>query len=201
MATQPVGTVTLLFTDLEGSTRLLERLGTEQYAEVLELHRRLLRDEFARHEGYEFGTEGDALFVAFAGAGDAVAAAADGQQALAEAEWPEGVELRVRMGVHTGEPIPAGSNYVGIDLHRVARIMSAGHGGQVVISAATHALVDGSGLSELGEHRLKDFDEPIALFQLGDRRFPPLKTISNTNLPRPASALVALPMHSNDGGR
>ena len=186
---QPVGTVTLLFTDVEGSTRLLERLGTQTYAEVLEQHRQLLRDAFSGHEGYEFGTEGDALFVAFARAGDAVAAAAAGQQALAAAEWPDGVELRVRMGLHTGDPLPAGSNYVGIDLHRAARIMSAGHGGQVVVSASTRALVDGE-LRELGEHRLKDFDEPVPLFQLGIGSFPPLKTISNTNLPRPTSSLV-----------
>ena len=150
---QPVGTVTLLFTDVEGSTRLLERLGAEQYAEVLEQHRRLLREAFTRHEGYEVGTEGDAFFVAFESAGDAVAAAADGQRALAEAEWPDGVVLRVRMGVHTGVPLPDGSNYVGIDVHRAARIMSAGHGGQVVVSAATRALVNRE-LSELGEHRL-----------------------------------------------
>lgn len=189
MTAQPVGTVTLLFTDVQGSTRLLERLGTEPYAEMLEHHRRLLRDAFTRNEGYEFGTEGDAFFVAFARAGDALTAAGEAQQALEDAEWPDGVELRVRMGVHTGDPTPAGSNYVGIDLHRVARIMSAGHGGQVVVSQATRALVDAE-LSQLGEHRLKDFDEPIVLFQLGSRQFPPLKTISNTNLPRPASSLV-----------
>lgn len=189
MTAQPSGTVTLLFTDIEGSTRLLEGLGTDRYAEVLELHRQLLREGFARHQGYEFGTEGDAFFVAFAQAADALAAAEHGQAALAEAEWPDGFELRVRMGLHTGEPSPAGSNYVGIDLHRAARIMSAGHGGQVVVSSSTKALVDDA-LSELGEHRLKDFDEPVALFQLGDEHFPPLKTISNTNLPRPASSLV-----------
>jgi predicted ATPase/class 3 adenylate cyclase len=186
---QPVGTVTLLFTDVEGSTRLLERLGAADYARVLEQHRALLRDSFAKHEGYEFGTEGDAFFVAFAEAGSALAAAGEAQKALADAEWPDGVELRVRMGVHTGNPTPVASNYVGIDLHRVARIMSAGHGGQIVVSATTRALVDAK-LTELGEHRLKDFDEPIALFQIDDDRFPPLKTISNTNLPRPASSLV-----------
>ena len=189
MASQPVGTVTLLFTDVEGSTRLLAQLGTEPYAEVLEQHRRLLRDAFSRNDGYEFGTEGDAFFVAFADAGDALAAAGEAQQALTGADWPDEVELRVRIGVHTGEPLPAGSNYVGIDLHRAARIMSAGHGGQVVVSAATQVLVDDE-LSELGEHRLKDFDEPVALFQLGSEQFPPLKTISNSNLPRPASSLV-----------
>jgi predicted ATPase/class 3 adenylate cyclase len=186
---QPVGKVTLVFTDVEGSTRLLGLLGTERYARVLEQHRRLLRDAFCRYDGYEFGTEGDALFVAFERADDALAAAEEGQRGLAETEWPEGGELRVRMGVHTGEPAPTGSNYVGIDLHRVARIMSAGHGGQVVVSASTRGMVD-TELTELGEHRLKDFDEPVALFQLGSEQFPPLRTISNTNLPRPASSLV-----------
>src|SRR6476620_10980994 len=104
---QPVGTVTFLFTDVEGSTRLLDQLGAEPYAEVLEQHRSLLRDAFTRNEGYEFGTEGDAFFVAFASAGDALAAAAESQRLLADAEWPDGVELRVRIGLHTGEPLPA----------------------------------------------------------------------------------------------
>src|SRR5262245_7006923 len=156
---QPSGTVTLLFSDIEGSTRLLERLGTESYAEVLEQHRRLLREVFARHDGYEVDTEGDAFFVAFARAGDAVAAAEEGQLALADTTWPaEGVGLRVRMGLHTGEPERAGPNYVGMDVHRAARIMSAGHGGQVLLSGATRALVDGRDLRDLGDHRLKDFD-------------------------------------------
>ena len=105
MPGQPTGTVTLLFSDVEGSTRLLDRLGTERYEEVLQLHRRLLREAFARHDGYEVGTEGDAFFVAFASAPGAVAAAGEGQQALAAAKWPEDVALRVRMGVHTGEPL------------------------------------------------------------------------------------------------
>src|SRR5262249_58758933 len=141
-----------------------------RYAEVLEQHRRLLREVFDRHDGYEVETEGDAFFVTFARPGDAVAAAADGQRALAAAEWPDGVEVRVRMGLHTGDPLATGSTYVGIDIHRAARIMSAGHGGQVVVSATTQALVNGE-LTELGEHRLKDFDEPLALFQLGSERF------------------------------
>jgi predicted ATPase len=181
--------VTLLFTDIEGSTRLLERLGTDRYAGVLELHRQLLREAFARHDGYEVGTEGDALFVAFASAPDAVAAAEEGQQALAGASWPDNAAIKVRMGIHTGEPLASEANYVGMDVHRTARIMSAGHGGQVVVSAATRALVDGE-LTELGEHRLKDFDESVPLYQLGSERFPPLKTISNTNMPRPASSFL-----------
>ncbi|HEV8179999.1 MAG TPA: adenylate/guanylate cyclase domain-containing protein [Gaiellaceae bacterium] len=189
MPAQPIGMVTLLFTDIEGSTRLLERLGTDRYAGVLELHRQLLREAFARHDGYEVGTEGDALFVAFASAPDAVAAAEEGQQALAGASWPDNAAIKVRMGIHTGEPLASEANYVGMDVHRTARIMSAGHGGQVVVSAATRALVDGE-LTELGEHRLKDFDESVPLYQLGSERFPPLKTISNTNMPRPASSFL-----------
>ncbi len=189
MVVQPTGTVTLLFTDVEGSTRLLERLGPQGYREALDLHRRLLREAFERHRGYEVDHEGDAFFVAFASAEEAVAAASEGQQALTRAEWPEGGEIRVRMGVHTGEPVAAPPKYVGLDVHKAARIMAAGHGGQVVVSAETRAFVDGE-LTELGEHRLKDFDEPVALFQLGSRRFAPLKTISNTNLPRPASSFV-----------
>jgi predicted ATPase/class 3 adenylate cyclase len=189
MPAQPIGMVTLLFTDIEGSTRLLERLGTDRYTGVLELHRQLLREAFARHDGYEFGTEGDALFVAFASAPDAVAAAEEGQQALAGASWPDNAAIKVRMGIHTGEPLASEANYVGMDVHRTARIMSAGHGGQVVVSAATRALVDGE-LTELGEHRLKDFDESVPLFQLGSERYPPLKTLSNTNLPRPVSSFV-----------
>jgi len=184
---QPTGTVTLLFTDVESSTKLLERLGAEQYAETLELHRRLLRDVFEAHGGFEFGTEGDAFFVAFSAAEDAVAAAAAGQQALAAAEWPDATDLRVRMGVHTGEPLPVDSNYVGMDLHRVARIMSAGHGGQVVVSEATAAFVAGDGLRDLGPHRLKDLLEPIQLYQLEidglPDEFPPLRSLHRTNLP------------------
>jgi predicted ATPase/class 3 adenylate cyclase len=194
---QPTGTVTLLFSDVEGSTRLLERLGTEPFARVLGLHRRLLREAFARYGGYEFGTEGDAFFVAFARAADAVAAAGAGQRALASAQWPAGVEVQVRMGVHTGRPLPAGSNYVGMDLHRVARIMAAGHGGQVLVSEPTWALLDGVGLgdlSDLGYHRLKDLPAPEHLFQLlvpGLRsEFPRLRSLNRSNLPTPASPLI-----------
>ncbi len=186
---QPEGTVTFLFSDIEGSTRLLERLGAERYAEALDLHRRLLRDAFERHDGYEVDDEGDAFFVAFAGAQEAVSAAADAQAALAEAAWPDEGAIQVRIGLHTGEPLATPPKYVGLDVHRAARIMAAGHGGQVLVSATTAAALDGE-LTELGEHRLKDFDSPVALFQLGVDEFPPLKTVSNTNLPRPASSFV-----------
>ena len=191
VATQPSGTVTLLFSDVEGSTRLLERLGKETYAEVLEQHRLLLRGVFARHDGYEVDTEGDGFFVSFSRAGHAVAAAGEAQQALAAAAWPaEGVELRVRMGLHTGEPLLVGARYVGMDVHRAARIMAAGHGGQVLLSQATRVLVDGRDLTDLGDHRLKDFDESVRLFQIGAADFPPLKTLNNTNLPVAASSFV-----------
>ena len=191
MSTQPSGTVTLLFSDIEGSTRLLQRLGTESFAEVLEHHRRLLREVFARHDGYEVDTEGDAFFVTFARAVDGVAAAEEAQQALDAAAWSaEGVEVRVRMGLHTGQPLLVGANYVGLDVHRAARIMAAGHGGQVLLSQATRALVDDRALRDLGNHRLKDFDQLVRLFQIGAAEFPPLKTLSNTNLPVPASSFV-----------
>ena len=191
MGAQPTGTVTLLFSDIEGSTRLLERLGHDQYAEALDLHRRLLREAFERHGGYEVDYEGDSFFIAFGGAEDAVAAAAEAQQALARTDWPDGLEFRVRMGVHTGEPLAVTPKYVGLDVHRGARMMAAGHGGQVLLSQTTRDLLDDRfKLRDLGEHRLKDFDDAVSIYQLGSQEFPPLKTISNTNLPRPASSFV-----------
>jgi class 3 adenylate cyclase len=122
MAVQPTGTVTLLFSDIEGST-LLERLGPDRYAEALHLHRRLLREAFERHGGYEVDCEGDAFFAAFGRASDALAAAAEAQQGLVAAEWPEGLPVSVRMGMHTGEPLAVPPKYVGIDVHKAARIM------------------------------------------------------------------------------
>ena len=166
----PAGTVTLLFTDIEGSTRLLQRLG-ERYADVLAECRHLLRSAFHQWQGYEVDTQGDAFFVAFARASDAVAAAVDGQRALASHPWPDGVTVRVRMGLHTGEPHLTSEGYVGLDVHRAARIMSAGHGGQVLLSRTTsdlveHALPEGVSLLDLGAHRLKDLQQPSQLFQL-----------------------------------
>jgi predicted ATPase len=179
----PSGTVTLLFTDIEGSTKLLEELGPEGYRDALAEHRRLLREVFARRGGYEVDYEGDAFFVAFSDAGEGVAAAQEAQSALA------GGPISVRIGVHTGEPLLDPPKYVGRDVHLAARIMSAGHGGQTLLSHVTRALVDLE-TRDLGEHRLKDFAGPVSLFQLGPGAFPPLKTISNTNLPRPASSFV-----------
>jgi predicted ATPase len=179
----PTGTVTFLFTDIEGSTRLIEELGEERYVEALAEHRGLLRQAFCAHGGVEVDTQGDAFLYAFPDPAEALAGAVEGQDALASGP------VKVRIGLHTGEPHLTGEGYAGKELHRAARIAATGHGGQVVVSETTQALVDGE-LSELGEHRLKDFDEPIALFQLGTQRFPPLKTISNTNLPRPVSSFV-----------
>src|SRR3954451_12213947 len=123
----------MLFTDIEGSTRLLDRLGPTRYGDALELHRRLLRQAFQRHAGYEVDTEGDAFFVSFASAGQAVAAAAEAPQALGSVDWREGLPIRVRMGLHTGEPVAAPPKYVGLDVHKAARIMAAGDGGAGVI--------------------------------------------------------------------
>jgi len=187
----------MLFTDIEGSTRLLERLGRERYAEALDLHRRVLRRAFTQHGGYEVDHEGDAFFVAFSRAEDAVASAASAQQALAAADWPEDEELRVRMGIHTGEPLAVPPKYVGLDVHRAARIMAAGHGGQVLLSQTTRDLLgDSSAVRELGEHRLKDLTATQRLYQLQidglTQEFPALKTLRNrpTNLPVQLTPLI-----------
>jgi predicted ATPase len=178
----PTGTVTFLFTDIEGSTRLVRELA-DAYAEVLAEHRRVLREAWQQHEGVEVDTQGDAFFVAFGRASDAVAAAADGQLALA------GGPVRVRMGLHTGEPLQTDEGYSGIDVHRAARIASAGHGGQVLLSQSTVDLADAD-VRDLGLHRLKDLSAPERLFQLGMEDFPPLKTLHETNLPVPATPFL-----------
>jgi predicted ATPase len=177
----PGGTVTFLFTDVEGSTRLLHELGAEGYAKRLAEHRRVLREAFDRHGGVEVDTQGDAFFVAFPTAPGALEAARKAQGEL---------DLPVRMGLHTGTPLLTEEGYVGADVHRAARIASAGHGRQVLVSAATAALVDSGGLRDLGEHRLKDLSAPERIFQLGEGDFPPLKTLYRTNLPIPATQLL-----------
>lgn len=179
----PSGAVTFLFTDIEGSTALLHEIGSTGYAAALAEHRRLLRAAFTAHGGVEVDTQGDAFFVAFTSAPAGVAAAAEGQRALADGP------IQVRMGLHTGQPALTAEGYVGVDVHLGARIAAAGHGGQVLLSPTTRALIDGD-VTDLGEHRLKDFDQPVAICQLGTGRFPPLKTISNTNLPRPVSSFI-----------
>lgn len=193
MRNLPTGTVTLLFTDIEGSTRLLQRLD-ERYADVLVEWRHLLRGVFLDFHGHEVDTQGDAFFVMFARAADAVSAAVTAQRALAAHAWPEGAEVRVRMCLHTGEPSQVAEGYVGVDVHHAARIMGAGHGGQVLLSLATrelveHALPDGVALRDMGEHRFKDFQRPSHLYQLViaglPSDFPPLKALSThaNNLP------------------
>jgi predicted ATPase/class 3 adenylate cyclase len=172
----PHGTVTFLFLDIEGSTRLLQELG-EEYVDVLAGHRRVLREEFARHGGVEVDTQGDAFFVAFAKASDALAAAVAVREALAHGP------IRVRMGLHTGEPMVTEEGYVGVDVHRAARIAAAGHGGQILLSQATRDLVGADRLRDLGVHRLKDLAAPEHLYQLGDEEFPPLTSLDQTNLP------------------
>jgi predicted ATPase/class 3 adenylate cyclase len=200
MSELPNGTVTLLFTDIEGSTRLLQHLG-DRYRTVLAEHRGLLRAAFAQHRGCEVSTEGDGFFVAFAKASDAVAAAVDSQRALAAHSWPEGVGVRVRMGMHSGEPTVVTGDYVGLDVHRAARICSVGHGGQVLLSRVTREQVGrqlppGIGLSDLGQHQLKDLTQPEHLYQLFisglAADFPALRTVvhQRTNLPAPLTSFV-----------
>jgi predicted ATPase/class 3 adenylate cyclase len=172
----PHGTVTFLFTDIEGSTRLLQERG-DDYPAMLADHRHALRGEFTRHDGVEVGTQGDAFFVAFAKASDALAAAAAARDVLGDGP------IRVRIGLHTGEPTVTDEGYVGIDVHRAARIAAAGHGGQILLSQATRDLVRADHLRDLGVHRLKDLAAAERLYQLGEDEFPPLKTLDQTNLP------------------
>ncbi len=182
MAELPRGTVTFLFTDIEGSTRLLKQLG-ERYNDVLDQHRRILREAVEARGGREVDTQGDSFFFAFARANAALGAAVVVQQSLAEHDWPAGVEVRVRMGLHTGEPDVGDGRYVGLGVHRAARIGGAAHGGQVVLSSATRELVadevGGVAVRELGFYRLKDFDRPERLYQLDidglPSKFPPLR--------------------------
>ena len=179
----PSGTVTFLFTDIEGSTRLLDELGAEAYAGTLTNHRQIVRDACASCGGVEVDTQGDAFFLAFARAPDALRAAETITEQLAEGP------VRLRMGVHTGTPLVTDEGYVGADVHRAARIAAAGHGGQVLVSASTATLVDAS-LRDLGEHRLKDLSAPVRLYQLGEDEFPSLTSLYRTNLPVPATAFL-----------
>ena len=195
MAELPHGTVTLLFTDVEGSTRLARLLGV-RYDESLAAHRSLLREAFGAHGGVEVDTQGDAFFFAFERARDAVEAAAAGQRALAAHDWPQDEPIRVRMGVHTGEPeLSPGGYYVGVDLTRGARVCAAAHGGQVVLSQATRDLVgEGVEVRDLGDYRLKGVPRPERLFQLVAPGlgfdFPPLEAQRLGNLPLPRTPLV-----------
>ena len=182
----PSGTVTFLFTDVEGSTRLLDELGAQRYAEALGTHRAVVRAALAEHGGVEVDTQGDSFFCVFPSARAAVACAAEVRAGLADGP------IRVRMGIHTGEALVVDLHYVGMDVHRAARIGSCGHGGQVVISPTTVVLLEPGEqvLRDLGVHRLKDLAAPIVLHQLGDEVFPPLRTLSRTNLPVPATPFL-----------
>ncbi|MEK9137246.1 MAG: adenylate/guanylate cyclase domain-containing protein, partial [Bacteroidota bacterium] len=194
------GTITFLFSDIEGSTQLLHRLG-ERYATVLADQQRLLREAFQQWGGREIDTAGDGFFVAFDSAKRAVAAAVTAQRAVAAHTWPGGVSVKVRMGLHTGEPAAVGSGYVGIDVHRASRICSSGYGGQILLSQTTrelaaHDLTEGTQLRDLGLHRLKDLVQPEHLYQIVipglHSEFPALKTLSArpNNLPLQTTEII-----------
>src|SRR6266704_1078415 len=166
----PTGTITLLFTDIERSTHLLQQLGS-RYASVLAAYRDLLRTALQQWNGYEVDRQGDSFFAAFARATDAVSAAVAAQRSLTTHSWPEGVAVRVRMSLHTGEPERSSVGYTGLDVHYAARLMNAAHGGQVILSRTTqelvaHDLPDGVSLRDVGEYHLKDFRGPKRLFQV-----------------------------------
>jgi class 3 adenylate cyclase len=170
MSALPSGTVTFLFSDIEGSTGLLKRLG-ERYAELIGEHRRIVRDAFGAHDGVEIDTQGDSFFYAFARARDAVAGAVAAQRGHAEHEWPDGEHVRVRMGLHTGEPAVGAEGYLGVDVVRAARLAATGRGGSVLLSETTRALLgsslpDGVSVHALGERQLKDIDEPERIYEL-----------------------------------
>lgn len=207
--TPRAGTTTLLFTDIEGSTRLLQQLG-DRYAGTLADHHRLLRGSFALHGGVELDSAGDGLYYKFPSARAAVAAAVEGQRGLLAHTWADGAVVRVRMGIHTGEPVLADVGLVGIDVHRAARICAAGHGGQILLSRIARDLAGselpaGVALRDLGEHRLKDLAEPQHLFQvIADgltADFPPLRTLDDrpTNLPRRLTSFVGREREVSEG--
>ena len=200
MSALPTGTVTFFFSDIEGSTRLIQRLG-EGYPQVLLAHHTVLREALAANGGHELRTEGDSFFIVFDSALQACAGAAAAQKALHAHRWPEGGEVRIRIGIHTGEATLVGKEYLGLDVHRAARVASAGHGGQVLVSETTRVLVDhalppGLTLKDLGMHRLKDLAQPERLFQLVvdglPDDFPPLKTLEATpnNLPTQLTSFI-----------
>src|SRR5215210_3507388 len=193
MADLPSGAATFLFTDVEGSTQLVKQL-RGRYPEVLAEHQRILREAFTRHGGHEVDTQGDAFFVAFANARDAVLAAVDAQRALRDHPWPDGVNVRVRIGIHTGQAAPVDGRYAGVAVHRAARISAAGHGGQILVSQTAHNLLEdeeeeipGVELRDLGQQRLKDLDRPVHVYQVAaeglEQEFPPLRT----DAPSPAA--------------
>jgi class 3 adenylate cyclase len=192
----PSGTVTFLFSDIEGSTALLKRLGDERYAELLQTHRRIVRETFARYHGQEIDTQGDAFFYSFHRAREAVAAAVAVQRAHAEQAWPEGVAVRMRLGLHTGEPAVGEDGYTGLDVVRASRIAAVGRGGQVLLSDTTRAIVagdlpDGVAIHSLGDQRLKDIDQPEALHELTIDDVP-VTPVPVADAPVPATPKFAL---------
>ena len=180
----PGGTVTFLFTDIEGSTRLLHELGPASYADALAEHRRVVREAATAHGGVEVDTQGDAFFIAFPTPGGAAAAAQAAREGLAAGA------IHVRMGLHTGAPTVTEEGYVGEDVHRGARIAALAHGDQILVSPTTAALLDSEPLRDVGRHRLKDFEGAVRLHQLGDREFPPLRTPGSVELPTPATPFL-----------
>ena len=176
--------MSFLFTDVEGSTRLLHELGPTDYAAALANHRRVLRNAFSAHGGVEVDNQGDAFFVAFPTAPGALAAADEARRGLV------GGSIRVRVGIHTGTPLLTEEGYVGVDVHRAARIAACGHGGQVLVSASTAALLPKEDLRDLGVHRLKDLSASERIYQLGQDEFPPLKSLYRTNLPVAATPFL-----------
>ncbi len=201
MADMPTGAVTFLFSDVEGSTRLVKQL-RDRYGGVLAEHQRLLREAFTAHGGYEVDTQGDSFFIAFASAREALLAAVEGQRGLLSHAWPDGVELKVRMGLHTGQAIASGGRYTGLAVHRAARIGAAAHGGQILVSQATQTLLEDEeedlhvSLRDLGEQRLKDLDRPVRLYQAAadglPASFPPVR--SDAALALAAEAAIAPPL-------
>lgn len=212
MTALPSGPLTLLFTDIEGSTRLARTLG-DRFEDVLEAHNRILRDSFSAHGGSEVDSAGDGFFVVFARARDAVAAAVEAQRALAAESWPEDAAVKVRMGIHTGEVTVSGDTYRGVAVHRAARISAAAHGGQIVLSQSTQtmvedveALVPDLSYSDLGDQLIKDFDRPVRLYQIVApglaERFPPLRGVEESKRARtPADDLSFRLLGSLDVGR
>jgi len=198
MADLPSGAVTFLFTDIEGSTQLVKQL-RERYGGILAEHQRLLREAFAAHGGHEIDTQGDAFFVAFASALEAVLAAVEGQRALSDYPWPDNAPVKVRIGIHTGQAVPVDGRYTGVAVHRAARICAAAHGGQVLVSQATQTLIEDEeedlavGLRDLGNQRLKDLDRPVRLYQIAApglaAEFPPLRREREGHAPAAAPPL------------
>jgi class 3 adenylate cyclase len=192
----PSGTVTFLFSDIEGSTSLLKRLGDDGYAELLRTHRRIVRETFAEYHGQEIDTQGDAFFYSFHRAREAVAAAVAVQRAHAEQAWPQGVSVRMRLGLHTGEPAVGEDGYTGLDVVRASRIAAVGRGGQVLLSDTTRAIVagdlpDGVAIRSLGDQRLKDIDQPEALHELTIPDVP-VTPVAVPNQPVPTTPTVSL---------